>query len=314
MLLQINEVRSLAEGIKSYEFIDPSGTNLPDFQPGAHIDLHLDNGMTRQYSLCGDPSDRSRYIVGILREHAGRGGSAHIHDNLRVGATIKVSAPRNNFRLVPAQNYLFIAGGIGITPILPMLRAVRKSGAAFRLFYCTRSPERTAFRDELLAFCNGESVVIHHDNGDPDRGLNFAEILADHIPRTHLYYCGPPGLMAAIAEACVHWPADAVHFEHFSRQPQARHETRSDRPFRVRIAETGAEYEVPVGQTIVNVLRLNGINVDTSCEDGYCGTCMTRYTAGEPDHRDTVLDAESRRSYILICCSRSTTPFLELDI
>jgi len=314
MILKINEIRALAEGINAYELVDLNGLILPEFLPGSHIDLYLDNGLIRQYSLCGDPSDRFRYTVGVLREQAGRGGSAYIHDTLRVGSMIKVSAPRNNFRLVLAQNYLFIAGGIGITPVLPMLRAVRKSGAAFRLFYCTRSPERTAFRDELRAFCDDESVVIHHDNGDPARGLDLTKILADHVLGTRLYYCGPPGLMAAIARACAHWPANAVHFEHFSAQSQAKNESRTNSPFRIKIVETGAEYEVAADETIVNVLRCHGINVDTSCEEGYCGTCMTRYTAGEPDHRDTVLDAESRRSYMLICCSRSMTPLLELDI
>jgi vanillate O-demethylase ferredoxin subunit len=315
MKLRIDDVRILADGIKAFRLVDPGGAELPEFSPGAHVDLRLGNGLIRQYSLCGDPADRHGYMLGVLREAAGGGGSRYIHDELGVGSMVETSAPRNNFKLVAAPRYLFVAGGIGVTPILPMLRAARRSGADFRLFYCTRSPARTAFREELLAEGGDGSVVIHHDGGDPARGLDFAALLAAREPGTQLYYCGPPGLMTAIAAACRHWPADAVHCEHFSaRLEEAGVETPPNRAFRVRIAESGVEYEVPADQTIVNVLRRNGVTVDTSCEDGYCGTCMTRYTAGEPEHRDTVLDAESRRSYVLICCARSKTPVLELDM
>lgn len=314
MLLQVKKITSLAEGINAYELVDPIGGPLPEFAAGAHVDLHLGNGLIRQYSLCGDPAERSSYIIGVLKEQAGRGGSVYLHDNVEVGSSIEVSAPRNNFRLVPANRYVFIAGGIGITPIVPMLREAQAHGADFKLYYCTRSLDRTAFRNELRVLCDEGRAVIHHDNGDPSQGLDFGKILAEHEPGTHLYYCGPGGLMGAISQASAHWPAETVHCEHFSAptRPVESHDT--DVPFRVRIVDTGAEYEVPVGETIVNVLRRNSISVDTSCEDGYCGTCMTRYVGGEPDHRDTVLDPESRQNYVLICCSRSKTPVLELEI
>jgi ferredoxin-NADP reductase len=314
MLLRIEKITPLAEGINAYELVDPAGGVLPEFTAGAHVDLHLGNGMIRQYSLCGDPSERTRYIVSVLKEPAGRGGSAYLHEAVAIGSAIEVSPPRNNFRLVPAARYLFIAGGIGITPIMPMLREAQARGVEFMLHYCTRSPERTAFHDEARELRAEGRAAIHHDGGDPSRGLDFTAVLAEREPGTHLYYCGPAGLMGAVARASAHWPAEAVHCEHFSASARPTATAEPDRPFRVRIAGTGAEYAVPVGETIVNVLRKNGISVDTSCEDGYCGTCMTRYVGGEPDHRDTVLDTDSRESYVLICCARAKTSVLELDI
>lgn len=315
MLLRIKEIKFLADGINAYKLVDPKGGELPAFQPGAHVALNLGGGIIRQYSLCGDQSDFLSYTICVLREENGRGGSKYIHDNFRTGEIIETSEPRNNFHLVPAIRYLFIAGGIGITPIMPMLRSVRNNSGVFRLYYCTRTAECTAFREELLSANNDGSVVVHHDNGDPVRRLDVKTLLETYDPGIHLYYCGPPGFMDAIGTACSHWPTASVHYEYFSASSKnAKEDTRPNLPFRIRIADTGSEFDVPATETIVSVLRRNGISVDTSCESGYCGTCMTRYTAGEPDHRDTVLDAESRKSYMLICCSRSKTPCLELDI
>ncbi|HQT89811.1 MAG TPA: PDR/VanB family oxidoreductase [Acidiphilium sp.] len=314
MILKVTKITNLAEGINAYDLIDPGGCELPEFTAGAHVDLHLRNGLIRQYSLCGDPSERSRYTVGVLREQAGRGGSAFLHDNVLVGTSIEVSVPRNNFRLVAAERYVFIAGGIGITPIIPMLGKAQARGTDFKLYYCTRSLARTAFHDELQELCADGRAVIHHDQGDPTRGLDFTHILAEYEAGTHLYYCGPGGLMMAIGQASSHWPPASVHCEYFAAPARPAASLDADKPFRIRIADTRAEYEVPIGETIVNVLRKNGFFVDTSCETGYCGTCMTRYVGGTPDHRDTVLDAKSRENYVLICCARSRTPVLELDI
>jgi ferredoxin-NADP reductase len=300
MLLQVRKITSLAEGIKTYELVDPAGGMLPEFTSGAHVDLRLGNGLIRQYSLCGDPSERSRYVIGVLKDPVGRGGSAYLHETIAIGSAIEVSSPRNNFQLVPAARYIFIAGGIGITPIITMLREAQARGIKFLLYYCTRSPDRTAFRSELITLGAEGQVMIHHDGGDPSRSLDFGTILAKSQADTHLYYCGPSGLMGAIERASAHWPTENVHCEHFSSPVRPAETKVFDQPFRVRIAGTGVEYEVPA--------------VDTSCEDGYCGTCMTRYVDGEPDHRDTVLDADSRASYVLICCARAKTPVLELEI
>ena len=189
---------------------------------------------------------------------------------------------------------------------------LQRRQADFQLHYCTRSPERTAFRDALAPLAGDGRVRFHHDGGDPTRGLDIAAALRDPRPGTHLYYCGPSSLMAAATRAAAAWPPGTVHCEYFTAPPSEVVE--DDRPFRVRLARTGVEYEVPVGETIIDVLRRHGVAVRTSCELGYCGACLTPYLAGEPDHRDQVLDENGRRRYVLICCARAKTPVLELDL
>jgi vanillate O-demethylase ferredoxin subunit len=211
-----------------------------------------------------------------------------------------------------AERHLLIAGGIGIAPIMSMIAELQRRRADFQLHYCTRSPERTAFRDALMPLASEGKVRFHHDGGDPARSLDIAAALRDPLPGTHLYYCGPASLMAAATEAAKAWPADAVHCEYFSASLSEVID--EDRPFRVRLARAGVEYEVPVGETIVGVLRNHGIAVRTSCELGYCGACLTPYLAGEPDHRDQALEENGRKRYVLICCARSKTPILELDL
>jgi len=270
-------------------------------------------GSLRRYSLWNDAAERRRYCIAVLREDAGRGGSRHLHDEVRVGDIIEVLPPRNDFPLDPgAQRHLLIAGGIGIAPILSMATELRRRGAEFELHYCTRSPGQTAFRRELAPLAGEGRLHLHHDGGDPARGLDIAALLRLPRPGTHLYYCGPPPLMQAAAEATQHWPDGAVHCEYFTGvcEPDAA----GDRPFRIQLAKTGGEYEVPLGHTIAEVLQRNGIPVRTSCELGYCGTCLTPYLAGEPDHRDQMLEEHGRQRYLLICCSRAKTPVLVLDL
>ncbi len=192
-----------------------------------------------------------------------------------------------------------------------MIAELRRRRADFQLHYCTRSPERTAFLDELMPLAAQGRVHFHHDGGDPARGLDIAATLRDPALGTHLYYCGPAPLMAAAAEAAKEWPVGAVHCEYFTAPATGFEE---DQPFRVRLARSGVEYEVPAGETIVEVLRRHGIAVRTSCELGYCGTCLTRYLGGEPEHRDQALEEHDRKRYVLICCARSRTPVLELDL
>src|SRR5438132_1715622 len=291
MQLRIRSITYLAEEINGYELVDPNGRDLPRFAAGAHIGVRLGDGSSqrvwRDYSLWNDPAERRRYCIAVLREGE---GSRHLHDRLRVG-------------------------GIGITPIMAMVAELKRRRSEFRLYYCTRSPERTAFRDELDLLAAQGRVVFHHDGGDPARGLDIAALLRDPQPGMHLYYCGPAGMMAAAAAASAHWPSDRVHCEYFSgpsAAPPARLE--DDRPFRVRLARSGREYEVPVGETIINVLRRHGVETRTSCELGYCGACMTRYLAGEPDHRDPILAETARKTHLLICCSRARSEMLELDL
>ncbi|MGH7047570.1 MAG: PDR/VanB family oxidoreductase [Stellaceae bacterium] len=315
MLLRVRSITYLAEAINGYELVDPKGRDLPRFAAGAHIAVRLGHRVLRDYSLWNDPAERRRYCIAVLRELGGE-GSHLLHDTVRVGEPVEVSLPRNNFPLAEdAERHLFLAGGIGITPIMAMIAELRRRGADFLLHYCTRSPEATAFHEELDLSAAQGRVFFHHDGGDPARGLDIAALLREPQPATHLYYCGPAGMMAAAASAAAHWPAGTVHCEYFTgpaaRPPQPLEE---DRPFRVRLASNGGEYEVPPGVTIIDVLRGHGIAVRSSCELGYCGTCLTRYRAGAPDHRDQILSAADRERYLLICCARAKTPIIELDL
>jgi len=312
MQLRVRSITYLAEAIHGFELVDPRGRDLPRFAAGAHIDVRA-AGLLRQYSLCNDPAERRRYCIAVLREAQSRGASRHLHDAVRVGDLVEVSLPRNNFPLATvAERHLLIAGGIGIAPIMSMVAELRRRRADFLLHYCTRSLQRTAFREALMPLAAEGHVLFHHDGGDPARGLDIKAALRDPHPGTHLYFCGPEPMMAAATEAAKEWPADTVHCEYFTAPLSEIVD--EDRPFRVRLARAGTEYEVPVGETIVDVLRRHGIAVRTSCELGYCGACLTPYRAGEPDHRDQVLEENSRKRYVLICCARSKTPILELDL
>ncbi len=315
MLLRVRSITYLAEAINGYEFVDPRGRDLPRFSAGSHIAVRLGGGLLRDYSLWNDPAERRRYCIAVLRERDGE-GSRQLHEAVRVGDPVEVSPPRNNFPLAEdARRHLFLAGGIGITPIMAMVAELRRRGGEFLLHYCTRSPEATAFRDELDLLAAQGRVRFHHDGGDPARGLDIAATLRDQEPGTHLYYCGPSGMMAAAAAAAAHWPAGAVHCEYFkgpgARPPEA---LSPDRPFRVRLLRSGGEYEIPPSETIIDVLRAHGVAVTSSCELGYCGACLTPYRGGEPDHRDQILSENDRGRYLLICCSRANSPVLELDL
>jgi ferredoxin-NADP reductase len=312
MQLRVRSITYLAEAINGYELVDPRGRDLPRFAAGAHVDLRFGD-FVRQYSLCNDPAERRRYCIAVLREEASRGGSRYVHDTIRIGDLIEVSMPRNNFPLESeAEQHLLIAGGIGIAPIMSMIAELQRRRADFQLHYCTRSAARTAFGDDLAPIAADGRVHFHYDGGDPARSLDIGALLRDPPAGAHLYYCGPAGLMAAAAEATKGWPAGTVHCEFFTAPPAAS--VVEDKPFRVRLAKRGVEYEIPVGQTIVGVLRRHGIVVPTSCELGYCGACVTRYLAGEPDHRDQVLREYGRGRFVLICCARSKTPVLDLDL
>ncbi len=315
MLLRVRSITYLAEAVNGYELVDPRGRDLPRFGAGAHVAVRHGAGAVRDYSLWNDPAERRRYCIAVLREREGE-GSRHWHEAVRVGDMVEASMPRNNFPLAEgAAHYLLLAGGIGITPIMAMIAELRRRRADFLLHYCTRSPEAAAFRDELDLLAAQGRVRFHHDGGDPARGLDIAAALRDPKPGTHLYYCGPAGMMRAAAAAAADWPPGTVHCEYFTgpaaRAPEPLGE---DRPFRVRLARSGGDYDIAAGETIIDGLRRRGVPVRASCELGYCGTCLTPYLAGEPDHRDQILSDADRRRYVLICCSRSKTPVLDLDL
>lgn len=304
-----------AEGIASFEFRDPAGGELPPFTAGAHVEVHIRPGCVRQYSLCNDPRERHRYVVAVLREAGGRGGSVAMHDELRVGQVVTLGTPRNFFGLAgEARRHLLVAGGIGVTPMMAMASELESRGQDFFLHCCTRSTERTAFADRLGALASAGRAALHHDGGDPARGLDLRALLAEHEPGTHLYYCGPPGFMQAAAAASSHWPAGTVHFEHFTAPVRSEEPARADTPFRIRLARSKLELDVPADRSIADVLVDHDVFIETSCREGYCGTCLTRYLGGEPEHRDTVLDDADRKEFVLVCCARSRTPLLELDL
>src|SRR5215831_8674013 len=216
MQLRVRSITYLAEAITAYELVDLRGRDLPRFAAGAHIDVRS-GGFLRQYSLTNDPAERRRYCIAVLREDAGHGASQHLHERIRVADFVEASLPRNNFPLDPAaERHLLIAGGIGITPIMAMIAELRRRRAEFQVHYCTRSPEETAFLDDLAVLAALGRVQFHHDGGDPAKGLDIAAMLREWRPDTHLYCCGPAGIMAAAAAASAHWPAGTVHFEFFA--------------------------------------------------------------------------------------------------
>jgi vanillate O-demethylase ferredoxin subunit len=297
---------------------------LPSFSAGSHIDLYFRDRRVRQYSLCNDPAERRRYVFAVQREMNGRGGSKAIFERVHVGRILAISEPRNRFPLAAGPcSHLLIAGGIGITPMIAMIYALRASGSDYELHYCTRTVERTAFLEELTPELRSGRAHVYHDGGDPSRGADLSELLGQHRPGRHLYYCGPKPFMRAIRDLAAGWPADSVHFESFAPadEPTPAPErsdsfTDKDIPvgFQVRLARSGTTFDVPNDKSILQVLREHGIDVPSSCESGLCGTCRTRYLAGIPEHRDYILDDDERERDVLICCARSRAPLLVLDL
>lgn len=299
--LRVTAAGPIAEEIFGFELADPEGAELPPFTAGAHLRVRVPGGLERRYSLCSDPAETRRYAIAVKREAGGRGGSVALCDGVKAGDLLPCSAPHNDFPLKgrPAA-HLFIAGGIGITPIMAMIRHLEgQGGPPWKLLYLTRSPAHTAFRAELAAF--GARVTLHHDGGDPARMFDLWPLLEQPKGR-HIHCCGPRPLMQAVRDMTGHWPASAVHFEDFGTTPAA---TPEDRPFRVRLARSGAAIEVPAGTTILEALRRAGRHVPSSCEAGTCGTCRTGLLAGAAEHRDLVLAAAEQARAIMICVSRA---------
>ncbi len=298
-----------AEGVLSLELSAIDGGDLPPFEPGAHVDLHLDDGTLRQYSLCSDPALRKFYRVAVREIVAGR-ASRQIHRSLRPGAPLRISRPRNNFTFIACRRYLFIAGGIGITPLLPMIRAATAAGATWTLLYCTRSLDQAAFLDEARAF--GGEVCLHQSQAGTR--LDVAGRLAKIETDTMIYCCGPESLMTAVEQATAHWPEGMVRFEWFA--PRSRPEGETSGGCRVVCARAGVALDVMPEQSILQALTEAGINIPRSCEQGVCGTCEVRVLEGEVDHRDSILSAAERASnqMMMTCVSRARGGALVLDL
>ena len=311
MPLRVTRNDRIADGIHLLEFRDPGGHALPPFTAGAHIAIHLPNGLIRKYSLCNDPAGHDCYQVAVKREANGRGGSIALIDTVKPGDELMVAKPVNDFGLPQrATDFLFIAGGIGVTPMMAMIHELKANGKRFRLFYFNRTPEMTAFREALSAPDLKDSVVIHYDGGDPARAFDLKPVLKERQNREHLYCCGPRPLMEAVRAMTDHWSSAAVHFEAFS---EAETHKAGDRPFKVTLARSGRVLDVPVTKTILEVLREAGLEVPSSCETGTCGTCRTKYLAGEADHRDLVLAEHEKADTIMICVSRAKTDEMTID-
>jgi phthalate 4,5-dioxygenase reductase subunit len=309
--LRVARKTALTSDIYLYELRHPDGADLAAFSPGAHLTVQLPNGMRRNYSLSNDPADRAFYQIAVKRDSRGRGGSISMADEVQAGDLLPVSVPRNNFELTPhADNYLFIAGGIGITPIMSMMRHLKRSGRArFKLYYCTRDPENTAFLDEMNKSEFAGQVQIHHDYGDMNAAFDFWEIF-QKPGKAHVYCCGPSGLMDSVRDTSGHWPSGAVHFESFGvAKVQAE-----NKAFTVRLQRSGQTIEVAKDQSILDALRARGRDVPSSCESGTCGSCRTGLMAGEADHRDMVLNDAEKQTQIMVCVSRAKSCQLVLDL
>ena len=311
MRLRVERAEPIAEGIYTFELRRPDGAELPEFTPGAHLSLRVPNGLLRKYSLCNDPAESDRYVIGVRREADGRGGSVSLIDGTKAGDELLVTAPRNDFKLVKsAAGYIFIAGGIGITPIMSMIRYLKSTGAGhFKLYYLTRTPAMTAFRDELSGPEYRGQVTIHHDHGDPEKSYDLWPVL-EQPKGQQIYCCGPRALMESVRDMTGHWSSSAVHFEAFNEPPRA---TAEDKSFRVRLARSGDIVEVPVGVTILEALRAKGHQVPSSCESGTCDTCRTRLLEGEADHRDLILAEHEKDDTIMVCVSRARSEELVID-
>jgi phthalate 4,5-dioxygenase reductase subunit len=300
----------VANGIRLFELRALNSAELPEFTAGSHLSVRVPNGLIRKYSLCNDPGERDRYVIAVLREPNGRGGSASFVDEAKIGDVTEISLPRNDFPLVTSlEGYTFIAGGIGITPIMSMIRVLNGAGShKFSLYYCTRSQEITAFHKELMSAKFDGRVIIHHDGGNPENALDLWPILEN--PKGHLYCCGPRGLMEAVRNMAGHWSASAVHFEAFT---EAEPHKKSDKEFQVVLARSGTLVTVAADKTILESIRAAGYEAPSSCESGTCGTCKTRLLEGEVDHRDLVLLERERESNVMICVSRAKSNKLIID-
>ncbi|MBD8682528.1 PDR/VanB family oxidoreductase [Pseudomonas sp. CFBP 13719] len=312
----VNRKSIVAEGICSFELCLANGSQLPAFTAGAHVDVHLPSGVVRQYSLCNAPQERHRYLIGVLKDPSSRGGSQAMHELVEEGQTLHISEPRNLFPLAgPGATHLLIAGGIGITPMLAMAHELQRQGEDFELHYCFRSPDRAAFLDELAHAAFTDRVVLHDDSSAVPSNLDARALLRTPEADRHVYVCGPGGFMDYIlgCAAAADWPQAQVHREFFAAPPV---DHAADRAFEVQLARSGKVFQIPADRSVFEVLDEAGIQIETSCEQGICGSCITRVVQGIPDHRDQFMtDAEhASNDQFTPCCSRAKTPCLVLDL
>ena len=302
--------------IDSFELVAADGAPLPAFTAGAHVDVHLPGGLVRPYSLCNPPGETHRYQMAVLRDAHSRGGSQAMHDLVHEGDTLQISPPRNHFALAPnAQRHVLLAGGIGVTPLLCMAEQLLSTAANFEMHYCTRSRERTAFEARIANSPLAPHVKFHWDDGPVQDRLALDALLAQPQAGVHVYVCGPKGFMDAVLGAArgMGWPEQQLHCEFFAGEAAPPVDANS---FEVQVASSGRVVRVPPDQTVVQALAACGIEIQTSCEQGVCGTCLTRVLDGVPDHKDLYLTPEEHAAndQFLPCCSRAQSARLVLDL
>jgi vanillate monooxygenase ferredoxin subunit len=302
--------------IALFELVSADGDALPPFSAGAHVEVILPGGITRQYSLCNNPNESHRYQIAVLKNANGRGGSRAMHESVNVGDEISISLPKNHFPLAHSSvSSILIAGGIGVTPLLCMAERLAAIGDGFDFHYCTRSIDRTAFRDRIQQSSYVQQVKFHFDDGPEDQKLRLQELLSTPRRGVHIYTCGPKGFMDAVLSTARAngWAEQQLHYEFFSADPA---KLSTDESFEVQLASSGRVIRVAGNQTVVAALAAHGVHVPTSCEQGVCGTCVTRVLAGEPDHRDVYLTPQEQAAndQFLPCCSRARSERLVLDI
>jgi vanillate O-demethylase ferredoxin subunit len=316
LLLKVASKTPEAVGITSFSLVHPQGDPLPPFSAGSHIDVLGPTGLTRQYSLCNAPGETWRYLISVLRDPQSRGGSVAMHDAVREGDLLKVSEPKNHFPLAhEARRSLLLAGGIGITPILCMAERLSNTNATFELHYCTRSRDRTAFLTRISQSSFAVRAHFHFDDESASQKLDIPCLLGSPDHATHLYVCGPAGFLEFVLSNArgQGWREDRIHFEFFGAHVEA---TGANRPFQVKIASTGRIYAIAADKSVANALLEQGVDIPVSCEQGVCGTCLTRLLEGEPEHRDHFLTIEeqARNDQFTPCCSRAKGALLVLDL
>jgi phthalate 4,5-dioxygenase reductase subunit len=309
MPLVVTARRQLTPSIAEFTLTCASGGTLPDFTPGSHIAIQTPSGAMRRYSLVNDGAEPGSYVIAVKREPASRGGSLSMHNQAMINTPLQVEKPQNDFALARGEKYLLIAGGIGITPILSMARALSRGNKKFRLIYCTRSVDETAYLDEINADFT-QNLCLHHDNGDPERLYDFWDDM-EKPDNSQVYCCGPASLMEELRSVSGHWPDGRIHFEDFKPVEVVRPD---DSLFNVTIASTSQTITVPADRTILEALRDAGIKQVSSCESGTCGTCKMRLLEGKVDHRDMVLMEDEKMDHIMICVSRPVTGDLVIDL
>jgi ferredoxin-NADP reductase len=318
--VRITDILRKAEGVVALELHAADGRALDAFTAGSHIDVELPvrdasgRPLQRQYSLCNDPSEQERYVIGVGRDAASRGGSLWLHEQARVGDMLQISAPRNHFELdEDAEDSILVAGGIGITPLLAMARRLSALGKRWTLYYCARTPERAAFLDELEALPG--KVVRVFDGVPGGAPIELPRVVADAPRHAHLYCCGPVSMLEAFQQAAAQRDPGHVHVEWFKPR-QATPAAGGEGAFQITLARTGLKLDVPAGKSILDILLEAGVPIQHSCCDGVCGTCETRVLGGVPEHRDSVLfgDEAGTTGRMMVCVSRSASPELVLDL